>query len=151
MPKSICSYKNSLVTFCILLEHKNESKTIKVTWYLCKMLNHTLLIIDCRGIGGVVVVTYASWIYNYLWNQRLSPLTLWNQNPLMRGVLNTTSCDQVCHWLATGFIRVLRCRPPWFKWNIVESDVWHHSPPPPPNQNVFPSCIFPRSGTTLAD
>ena len=36
-----------------------------------------------------------SWIYNYMCNQCLSPLT-WIWNPLSRGVLHTTLCDQVC-------------------------------------------------------
>jgi hypothetical protein len=34
--------------------------------------------------------------HNYLCNQCLSPLKLW------RGVLDTTLCDKVCQWLATG-------------------------------------------------
>ena len=43
-----------------------------------------------------------SWIYNYLCNQCLSPLTLRVGIPLRRGVLNTTLCDQVCPWLTVG-------------------------------------------------
>jgi hypothetical protein len=46
--------------------------------------------------------SYGSWIYNYLCNQCLSPLTLWIRIPLRRGVLNTTLCDKVCQWLAAG-------------------------------------------------
>ena len=46
--------------------------------------------------------SYDSWIYNYLCNQYLSPLTLWVRIPLRRGVLDTTLCDKVCQWLATG-------------------------------------------------
>ena len=46
--------------------------------------------------------SYDSWIYNYLSNQCLSPLTLWVQTPLRRGLLDTTLCDKVCHWLAAG-------------------------------------------------
>jgi hypothetical protein len=45
---------------------------------------------------------YGNWIYNYLCNQCLSPLTLWVLILLRRGVLNTTLCDKVCQWLATG-------------------------------------------------
>ena len=45
---------------------------------------------------------YGSWIYNYLCNQCLSPLILWVGIPFRRGVLNTTLCDKVCQWLATG-------------------------------------------------
>jgi hypothetical protein len=46
--------------------------------------------------------SYGSWIYNYLCNQCLSPLTLWVWTPLRRGVLNTTFCNKVCQWLAAG-------------------------------------------------
>ena len=45
---------------------------------------------------------YGSWIYNYLCNPCLSPLTLWVRTPLMWGVLYTALCDKVCQWLATG-------------------------------------------------
>ena len=44
----------------------------------------------------VVVVMYGSWIYNYLCNHCLSPLTLYVRIPLRRGVLDTTLCDKVC-------------------------------------------------------
>ena len=41
----------------------------------------------------------SSWIYNYLCNKCRSPLTLWVQIPLRRGVLDTALCDTVCQWL----------------------------------------------------
>ena len=46
--------------------------------------------------------SYGSWIYNYLCNQCPSPLALWGRIRPRRGVLNTTLCDKVCYWLATG-------------------------------------------------
>ena len=46
--------------------------------------------------------SYGSWIYNYLCNQCLSPLTLWVRILLRRGVLDTTLCDKVCQWLTSG-------------------------------------------------
>jgi hypothetical protein len=46
--------------------------------------------------------SYGSWIYNYLWNQCLSPLMLWIRTPLRLGVLDTTLCDKVCQWLVAG-------------------------------------------------
>ena len=49
--------------------------------------------------------SYGSWIYDYLCNQCLSPLTLWVRISLKRGVLNTPLCDKVCQWLSAG---------PWF-------------------------------------
>ena len=42
-----------------------------------------------------------SWIYSYICNWFLSPLTLWVQIPLGQCVLDTTLFDKVCHWLAT--------------------------------------------------
>ena len=46
--------------------------------------------------------SYGSWIYNYLYNQCLSPQILWVRIPFMGGVFDTTLCDKVCQWLATG-------------------------------------------------
>jgi hypothetical protein len=46
--------------------------------------------------------SYGSWIYNYLCNDCLSPITLRVLTPLRRGVLDTTLCDKDCQWLATG-------------------------------------------------
>ena len=46
--------------------------------------------------------SYGSWIYNYLCNQCLSPLTLSIWIPLKRGVLDTTLYDKACQWLAAG-------------------------------------------------
>ena len=45
---------------------------------------------------------YGSWIYNYLCNQCLSPLTLWVRIPIRRGVLETTLCDQGSQLFAAG-------------------------------------------------
>ena len=74
-----------------------------------------------------------SQICDYLYNQCLSPPKLWVRTPLWRGVPDTTLCDQVCQWLATGrcFLQVLRFSPPinWlprYNWSIVESVVKHH-------------------------
>ena len=46
--------------------------------------------------------SYGSWIDNHIFNQCLSQLTLRVRIPLRRGVLDTTLCDKVCVWLATG-------------------------------------------------
>jgi len=47
--------------------------------------------------------SYVSWIYTYLCNQCLSPLTLWVRIPFRRGVLDATLFfDKVCQRLATG-------------------------------------------------
>ena len=44
----------------------------------------------CQYWGLSSLWSYGSWIYNYLCNQCLSPLTLWVWILLRRGVLNTT-------------------------------------------------------------
>ena len=56
---------------------------------------------------------YGSWIYNYLCNQYLSPLTLWVWTPLRWGVLDTNMIKFVSNlWQVRGFLRVLRFPPP---------------------------------------
>ena len=44
--------------------------------------------------------SYSSWSYNYRCNQCLSTLKFWVRT--WRGVHDTTLCDKVCKWLATG-------------------------------------------------
>jgi len=46
--------------------------------------------------------SHDGWIYNYLCNQCLSPQTLWDRPRTWWIVLDTTLCDKVCQWLATG-------------------------------------------------
>ena len=46
--------------------------------------------------------SYGNWIHDYICNQCVSPLTLWVRIPPRRGVLDTTLCNKVCQWLATG-------------------------------------------------
>ena len=45
---------------------------------------------------------YGSWLSNYRCNRCLSPQMLWVRTPLRWGVLDTTLCDKVFQWLATG-------------------------------------------------
>ena len=42
------------------------------------------------------------WIYNYLWNQCLSPLMLWVRISLITRCTDRTLCDKGWQWLATG-------------------------------------------------
>ena len=51
-------------------------------------------------LGPSWLWSYGSWIYNYLCNQFLSPLMLWDQISIRARC--TTLCDKVCQWLATG-------------------------------------------------
>ena len=43
-----------------------------------------------------------TWIYNYICNQCISPLELWVQILIRRGVLGSTLCDNFCQWLVTA-------------------------------------------------
>ena len=45
--------------------------------------------------------SYGTWIYNYRWNQCLSPLTFWVRLRSWRGVLYATLYDNVGQWLGT--------------------------------------------------
>ena len=47
-------------------------------------------------LWGRLSWSYGSWIYNYLYNQCLSPLMLWVRTLHRQG---TTLCDKVCLWL----------------------------------------------------
>ena len=95
---------------------------------------------QCGSEAVVFVNVHGSWIYNYLCSQCLSPLTLRVGTPLTRGVIDTTLCDIVCHWLAAGWwsspgtsvSSINKNWPPRYNWNIVESDVKHHNPNPNP-------------------
>jgi hypothetical protein len=62
--------------------------------YLMQSRNHDLP--HSRSAGKVITSTmqWGCWIYNYLYSQCLSPLTLWVWIPFRRGVLDTTLCDK---------------------------------------------------------
>ena len=64
---------------------------------------------------AVILLQYVNWIYKYLCNQFLSPLTLLVRIPHRCGVLNTKLCDKVCELSKRqvgSFLRVLRFPPP---------------------------------------
>ena len=75
--------------------------------------------------------SYGSWIYNYLSNLYLSPLTLWVESRSLRGVLDITLCGKVCRWFSPGTMVSSTDLnwPPRYNWNIIESCVKHHYPP----------------------
>ena len=53
----------------------------------------------------VVITWYGSWIYNYIYNQCLSPLTHERcelEYHSWQSVFDTTPCDKVCQWLPAG-------------------------------------------------
>jgi len=46
--------------------------------------------------------SYGSWVYDYLCNQAPITTKVVSSNPTRWGVLDTTLCDKVCQWFATG-------------------------------------------------
>ena len=61
---------------------------------------HTLVFFKTRTKELKGPSSYGSWIYNYLCNQCLSPLTLWVR--IWIRARCTTLYDKVCQWLVTG-------------------------------------------------
>jgi hypothetical protein len=79
-----------------------------------------------------------SWCYTNLWNQCLSPLTLWALIPLRRGVLDTTLCDKV--YQSLNIVICVRMRKFIWIWLLIEFchmyfNSWYSS------DCMFP-CIF---------
>ena len=95
---------NSQVISCFILYFWYLFKAIKEKSEVKKyLLNHYKSYFKLNAHQGLSwSQSYGSWIYNYLCNQCISPLTLWVQIPFRRGVLNTTLCDKVCQWVAAG-------------------------------------------------
>ena len=67
--------------------------------------------------------SYGGWIYNYICNQCISPLTLCVWIPLRQGVLVTTLCDKS---FSVSYGRMVVFWLPQYNWNIIESGVKHH-------------------------
>jgi hypothetical protein len=64
------------------------------------LLSVDLLIWTGRVGVGSWPWSHGSGIYNYLWNQCLSPLMLWVRISIR--TRSRTLCDKVCQWLAAG-------------------------------------------------
>ena len=75
--------------------------------------------------------SYGSWIYNYMCNQSLSSLKLFEPRS-WRGVLDATVCDKVCQllptsqWFSPCTLVSSTNKPDQYNWNTVESSVKHH-------------------------
>jgi hypothetical protein len=80
----------------------NTTKLYGVTAILSLLKQDHFLFVT---LGLSLSWSNSSWIYNYLCNQCPSSLTFWVRILLRSDVLDTTLCDKVCQWLATG---------PWF-------------------------------------
>jgi len=83
---------------------------------------------DTKGAGASWPWSYGSWIYNYLCNQYISPLTLWVRIQLRRYMIKfVRDLRQVGDF--SGYSRFPHQKnwPPRYKWNIVESGVKNHT------------------------
>ena len=85
---------------------------------------------------------YGSWIYNYLYNQYLSPLKFVRSNPghghvyLIQHYSLSVTCDRSVVFSGySGFLHQQNWSPQ-YNWNIVESDIKHH------NQNPCSECLI---------
>ena len=74
---------------------------VMLIYLLCNYMYHYILL-TIQGHRGRDRMVVGFTTTMYLFNQCLSPLTLWVWIPLRWGVLDTTLCDKVCQWLATG-------------------------------------------------
>ena len=97
-------------TITSLIDKKNKTQksnrwrnSISFNFYEhLKYLNTSVNTVFFSSIFGALWPwSYGSWIYNYLYNQCLSPL-MWVQISVGVHVRCTTLCDKVCQWLVTG-------------------------------------------------
>jgi hypothetical protein len=122
-----CSLKTSINQLCFIIKYIS-------TKHIAFFIDWIVKLVYFYISGALWSWSHASWIYNYLCNQCLSPLTLWLRVPPRRGVLSTPLCDKVSQWLATD-----RCFSPLTplsstnkidrldKYYIVGNSVKHHN------------------------
>ena len=94
---NICTVVRGILKMCIWLcvddnllqknECLNFSEWLHIHWI------YSSSIMDALQKGLSWSWPYGSWIYDYLFNQCISPLMLRVQIPLRRGILDTTLCD----------------------------------------------------------
>jgi hypothetical protein len=78
-------------------------------------------------VGPSWLWSYGSWIYNYICTQCLSPLTF-SSNPV-HGEVYSIQHYVIKFVRNSGFLHQYNW-PPWYNWNIVESDIKHHKQNP---------------------
>ena len=129
--KTFTIFDTDKTFFCHILKSYNLFFVCfsKANWYCLDLFNQ--IIIWCmsylfQDFGPSW--SYGSWIYNYLCNQCLSPLTLWVLIPIM---VRCTIQHYVINLSVTikdlWFSPVLQFPPPPpYNWNIVESGIKHH-------------------------
>ena len=101
---SVTRLTMTLSTLINLNENSYLNDERSVCWQLqwLSLLDKQVFGLFRLNVGPSWSWSYGSWIYNYLCNQCLSPLTLWVRILLRRGVIDTTLRDKVCQCLATG-------------------------------------------------
>jgi hypothetical protein len=113
----------------------SKFRQYKMRQYILNLVDKfRYFILSCafhQNTGPSLPWSYGSWIYNYLYNQCLLPLTWFRILTRARCI---TLCDKGCQWLLTG--RWISPGPPVSStnktdryniyWNIVESGVKHH-------------------------
>jgi hypothetical protein len=123
--------------FKVLLSKKIMKRSCKnyFHWNLQYFsLNFVMIfLLGCHGWDH----NYGSWIFNYLYNQCLSPLKLWVRILFMA---RCTWCDKVTgQWFSAGTLvssTNIKLTDTIYNWNIVESGVKHNKSKPKPN-NLF--------------
>jgi len=100
------------------------------------LILHIVLRLPVFILGPYWSWSYGSWSYNYLYNQCLSPLTLWVRIPpgemysIQQYVIKFVGdLRQVVFSKYSGFLHQWNW-PPRYNWNIVESCVKYHNPHP---------------------
>jgi hypothetical protein len=97
--KSVFSYFNIMIFFYYLSNITNKFHNFHICDnYFCLNYFCCESTIILKGLSWPW--SYGSWIYNYLYNQCLSPLMLWVRISMRARC--TTFCDKVCQWLVTG-------------------------------------------------
>ena len=78
------------------------NKCTKKLWFYINKILHVINKVIQKRLRLSWSWSYSNWIYNYLCNQCLSPLTLWAWIPFRRRLLDTTLCNKYCQWLTAG-------------------------------------------------
>jgi hypothetical protein len=121
----------SVKIHCTAWKCRTASHTMKMKW---KEYNVSKQLDQCLYEEGPSWSwSYGNWIYNYLFNQCLSPLT-WVRIPLLARCTQynimwlslSVTCDRsVAFYGYSGFIHQ-ESWPLGYDWNIVQSGVKHH-------------------------
>ena len=105
--QSTCRHVDHLNILFYYFSITKKCMTLMQGLFFFDFIFHMIFNVNDINTTGILIMvsswSYGSWIYNYLCNQCLSPLTLWVWIPLRQAVLKTTLCDKVCQWLATGW------------------------------------------------